>query len=327
MATLIPEFLLKDELAFECQLRGVPCEDTTAAVFRKRLRTALQSNLTVDCDKLVNLNPNDEFNLCASKILVLQELVSNLDDENFISTLPRVKNRLAHLNRRVQCLLDIHSPKLSEVQIASLETILIEIQKLGDILNKSETEFSLLCDLPPVSSIAQVCDQLGRLALPTSLPQIPDISPVPGPSKQDVEPVCSMTGNLVTLPNLTYVSAKQPASANAHVVFSGVPSTHQATALSNKVSFSNVFGKLTHPLEKMLKDFPATDGLHIPKFLHFLQLIVKLRQSNSLHEAQLLEIIYPFTLGPLAEQTNLAISQNLTFDKYHEDILSFFYSL
>ncbi|XP_063227204.1 uncharacterized protein LOC134533635 [Bacillus rossius redtenbacheri] len=133
-----------------------------------------------------------------------------------------------------------------------------------------------------------------------------------------------MTGNLVTLPNLTYVSAKQPASANAHIVFSGVPSTHQATALSNKVSFSNVFGKLTHPLEKMLKDFPATDGLHIPKFLHFLQLIVKLRQSNSLHEAQLLEIIYPFTLGPLAERTNLAISQNLTFDKYHEDILSFF---
>ncbi|XP_063216930.1 uncharacterized protein LOC134527875 [Bacillus rossius redtenbacheri] len=317
-STIVPEFLLKDELTFECLSRGLPCENTTTAVLRKSLRTALQNNVSVVSDNLKDIDPNEEFNLVSSKILVLQELVTNLvDDENFALTLPRVRNRLRHLERRVQSLLELHSLVLSEVQVASLKNVFAEVKKLLELVSKSELDFSLLRDLNPVSSMTQVCDRLAGLALPSASKQHPTTAPIPGPSHVNSDPP------VVGLPNLTYTTVTPPTSSNSRVTFSNASCVPHPVTTHN-TSLPNVFGKLTHPLEKMLKDFPTTDGLHIPTFLNFLKLIVKLRQSNSIHESQILEVIYPFTLGPLAERTQLAITQMFSFDQYHEDILSFF---
>jgi hypothetical protein len=116
-----------------------------------------------------------------------------------------------------------------------------------------------------------------------------------------------------------------PVVTQENVVLLGSPG-NVLTSASHQPTFqqSSVYAKLKNPMEHLLKDFPQADGLNVSVLLAFLKRLLKIVCFSSFSNVQVLEMIFPFTSGPLAERTALALANNFSFSKYHADILSFF---
>lgn len=86
----------------------------------------------------------------------------------------------------------------------------------------------------------------------------------------------------------------------------------------------SVFTKLSHPVERLLRELPAADGLEIHSLLDFLPTVIKIRTFFSIPDKTLLEIIYSYCRESLSGRVNAALVASLTFGQFHMDLLRFF---
>ncbi|KAJ8871981.1 hypothetical protein PR048_028321 [Dryococelus australis] len=133
------------------------------------------------------------------------------------------------------------------------------------------------------SNVATVCEQLANISLSTattislSTPALDSLVSFPSTSR---------VVSHVVLPSIPVHIPTTSSATLAHSIFATTPLMSFSLALTAQTLVSLPFGKITHPLERLLRDVPATDGLLVPK-------------------------------------TRYAISQYLTFDQYHDDVLHY----
>jgi hypothetical protein len=76
----------------------------------------------------------------------------------------------------------------------------------------------------------------------------------------------------------------------------------------------------------MLESLNVTDGLDVFDLVKFIRTLVRLRlmaPAFRMSTAHILQMVYPYTKGPLASKTLAAIHSGDMLDRYHEQILSF----
>ncbi|KAJ8889450.1 hypothetical protein PR048_008949 [Dryococelus australis] len=106
---------------YELNIRDITPADTNVASVQTALRSALHADIPPDINQLNNLDVEQEYDACATNVLVLTDSISDLEDATSLQSLPRLRNRLAHLERRCHNLLNVHENELEEVQVSSLK--------------------------------------------------------------------------------------------------------------------------------------------------------------------------------------------------------------
>ncbi|XP_063237515.1 uncharacterized protein LOC134539421 [Bacillus rossius redtenbacheri] len=209
--------------------------------------------------------------------------------------------------------------------------------------------------VPPISSTSQSFFAVSTPPIPAATTQIPSGVHV------STAPITSVTfsGNLpanphpLTQQNLFFPFATNQSYFNPYSQFHSLltsgqgtpiptiptaqiahpsppppPSTqnHPETTLpvTPRAAEYSCYGKIAHPVERLLVGFPETSGLDPDKLIEFIRHLLKIRQKGGIPDKQLLEIVFPYTQPPLSERTSQAIENSYSFDKYHEEILNFF---
>lgn len=119
----------------------------------------------------------------------------------------------------------------------------------------------------------------------------------------------------------SYISSSQPSFVNLGVRATDRPSFSSQAGSSRVSRFSNQF-KIKTPIERHLKQLPDADGLDHQVLLQFLAQALLIREKAGWSDEELLDCLQHFTRRPLADFVTSALVQHLTFDKFHEEVLS-----
>jgi hypothetical protein len=84
------------------------------------------------------------------------------------------------------------------------------------------------------------------------------------------------------------------------------------------------YGKIPHPVDRVLRELPTVSGLDVEPLLRFLLKVRKLRDTFNLADRPLLELIYPFCKSPLSERVAEALRSSVDFDQFYEDVIQYF---
>lgn len=87
---------------------------------------------------------------------------------------------------------------------------------------------------------------------------------------------------------------------------------------------SNIFGKITNPIERYLNDIPSTDGLHIPKLLDFIRIMLKLKSQFQVADNQILDLLSCFARNPLQSRILSCMQQHLDVQQVHQHLINCF---
>ena len=62
---------------------------------------------------------------------------------------------------------------------------------------------------------------------------------------------------------------------------------------------ADLYGKITHPVEKLLAEIPYTDGLNVTKLLNFIKYLLQIKDLQQLNDWQILQVLLPKCIPPL----------------------------
>ncbi|TLY45770.1 MAG: hypothetical protein E6K54_08695, partial [Gammaproteobacteria bacterium] len=127
----------------------------------------------------------------------------------------------------------------------------------------------------------------------------------------DINPSKSPIGEVVNLPPANVQNIPAP-SANA-------PDINHVNVWQNAM-----YSKLENPLNKYLRYFKPTDGLHVNELLDYLKVCVQLQDEMSLKCQQMYDLAISYAHGPLLSKLLQAKSNKLDFKCFHSDVLSCF---
>jgi hypothetical protein len=304
---MLPEYLHKDELQYELEVRGVP----TAGLDVAALRSAFRKSRHLKEDPL--LLGNTHLLLDHEAVLAffqdrynqIKDLVENTDACRISADFPRYVHRLRHLANRLGHLL----------QYENLGA------QLQSSTQKLERELSAI--------VEYVTNQL-RAA--ETMPPVPVIEPDAYPSV-DFQGRPNLVTDTATFPLTDTLRAPSGHAdlENPRVDRSLITSYHAPSSLlgSHGSTYATpfAFAKLPNPVRKLLVDLRVADGLEVGTLLKWLRVLIRMRDmsvgSGAFH-TQILHILYGFTKGALASRTLAAIHRGDTLDVYHRDVLAFF---
>ena len=105
MAQFNPDLLLKDELCYEALLRGLPYANLTVAELRKTLRESRQDT-PAQLGRLSEIDLDSERETCYAKYRELTSISQSLHEEKSPAIILRTTQRIEHLTRRINNLLN-----------------------------------------------------------------------------------------------------------------------------------------------------------------------------------------------------------------------------
>ncbi|XP_039291379.1 uncharacterized protein LOC120353015 isoform X1 [Nilaparvata lugens] len=87
---------------------------------------------------------------------------------------------------------------------------------------------------------------------------------------------------------------------------------------------SSFYNKLRNPVESFLKNLQPCDGLNIDSLLKFLEAAIKIHDLSVMSDTSLLQILVPYTTGPLGDKILYSLNSNASFKQFHLDLLKYF---
>lgn len=303
--TIVPEFLHKDELAYELEVRGINTEGLNVADLRSLFRKSreVEENPGACTNSDIFLAPNKVVTFCYDRFQQIKNLVENTDCSSIGLDFPRYLHRLRHVSTRLRHLLQLG--KLAPDVRADMVNFQEEVQQYMQYM------------------IAQV-DSLQRSHASGDQPAAVSFLKVQGAAPSDFNSAELQSGMHLTVPKLTpdtcLPSQAQPLSPSQ-----GVPPVvnYDSSTLGGSLRFAD----LPNPVHKMLESLHVTDGLTVSELIEFLRALVRLRlmaPAFRISTAQILQILYGFAKGPLASKILAAIHSGDTLDAFHEHLLAFF---
>jgi hypothetical protein len=79
----------------------------------------------------------------------------------------------------------------------------------------------------------------------------------------------------------------------------------------------------SHPVDRILRELPAVNGLDVELLMRLLLKVRKLRNTFNLTDKSLFELIYPFCKSSLSERVDEALRALVDFDQFH-DVIQYF---
>jgi hypothetical protein len=84
---------------------------------------------------------------------------------------------------------------------------------------------------------------------------------------------------------------------------------------------NSCYSKLPNPMERFLREIPHTDGLRIQDLLKFITIAIKIKTCLEMPDAQLFQLLFPYSHGLLSEKIQKAMKLNSSFDTFHADLI------
>ena len=108
------------------------------------------------------------------------------------------------------------------------------------------------------------------------------------------------------LNTLTISEPPQPSGHHTRTSRYAITTPNAATNPSKcipNVNFNvDLYGKITHPVEKIITEIPYTDGLSITKLLNFIRYLLQIKDLQQLNDWQILQVILPKCKPPLRDR-------------------------
>jgi hypothetical protein len=251
---------------------------------RKKVRVALKENSEENIKNLANLNLVDELDLCSKKLYELNTTIESLEQPVSSTLVNRVITRSEHLSRRVFYVYSLANKSSNEELKNNFKTLNNSVKTLVENVQSFKAE----------SQYQSLVPEMANLQIESN-----PVSDVPKP-----DPVVNTQESTVIVDS---------------------PYRFQTSASTQPmINQPSLYAKLKNPIEHLLRDFPRADGLNIPSLLTFIRRLLKVVGFSTFDNIQVLELVFPFTSGPLAERTAIALANNYCFSRYHADLLSFF---
>ena len=91
---------------------------------------------------------------------------------------------------------------------------------------------------------------------------------------------------------------------------------------TSQLNFNTEFyGKITHPVERILSEIPTTDGLNITKFLAFIKHLLQIKDLRQLKDDQILQVLLPKCRSPLKDRVLESLRYNHPVEELHTTCL------
>ena len=87
---------------------------------------------------------------------------------------------------------------------------------------------------------------------------------------------------------------------------------------------ADLYGKITHPVEKLLTEIPYTDGLNVTKLLNFIKYLLQIKDLQQLNDWQILQVLLPKCKPPLKNRVIESLSSTLPVEDLHTSIIKYF---
>ena len=84
------------------------------------------------------------------------------------------------------------------------------------------------------------------------------------------------------------------------------------------------YGKITHPVEKIITEIQYTDGLSITKLLNFIKYLLQIKDLQQLNDWQILQVLLPKCKPPLRDRVLESLSSTLPGEELHTTIIKHF---
>ena len=87
---------------------------------------------------------------------------------------------------------------------------------------------------------------------------------------------------------------------------------------------ADLYGKITHPVEKILTEIPYTDGLNVSKLLNFINYLLQVKDLQQLSDWQILQVLLPKCKPPLKNRVMEALTSTFPVEELHSLIIKYF---
>ena len=256
---VVPEFLYKDELTYELEIRGIRTEGLNVAELRSLFRKSRQvmENLDACTSSDILLAPDKVVSFCLDRFQQIKNLVENTDSSSIALDFPRYLHRLRHLSTRLRHLLQ--SSKLEP----DVRVDMVKFQEeVGQYMQHMMVQVESL----------QQSTSLGDQPAAVPLLKVQD----PAPSVLDSPIVQS--GTHLTLSNPTPGICLPPQAqslCSSHVIPPVVNYDSSSLGGSSQVA------RLPNPVYKMSESLCVTNGLNVSELVVFLRASVRNSASAS----------------------------------------------
>ena len=87
---------------------------------------------------------------------------------------------------------------------------------------------------------------------------------------------------------------------------------------------TELYGKITHPVERILSEIPTTDGLNITKLLDFIKHLLQIKDLRQLRDDQILQVLLPKCRSPLKDRVLESLRYNHPVEELHTTLIRHF---
>ena len=95
--------------------------------------------------------------------------------------------------------------------------------------------------------------------------------------------------------------------------------------ITSHVNFSvDLYGKITHPIEKILSEILYTDGLSITKLLAFIKYLLQIKDLQQLSDREILQVLLPKCRPPLKDRVQVSLSSQHPVEELHTTLIRHF---
>lgn len=350
MSRFNPDLLLRDELSYEALLRDLPHVDVRVAELRRNLRGKNQ-DLPIDINRLKVLELDNEVETCVAKYNELTSLTQTIPEEKSPVEILRTQYRVEHLTRRISNLLtwpDITSipseiQKFAEQALQQLPGITRNIRRASDKFSAVEIQEALArMTLSPLSS--PTADPKTVIAANNDEPPITKTTEVQPSTSSMVETVQPAANISMVQVEQIIPSSRIPFDTTDHSVSHPFSLTTQSQYRINpppllpietemphrnqsrrEVNYHpNLYGKIAHPMERILTQIPCTDGLNVQKLVTFLKGLLDIKDIPHVTDDQALTVLLAYVRPPLKDRVQDAVNNQLSIDRLHTQIIQHF---
>ena len=114
---------------------------------------------------------------------------------------------------------------------------------------------------------------------------------------------------------LTISEAPQPSGHHNRTSKYAFTTPNAASGPPRSIPHANfnldLYGKITHPVEKIITEIPYTDGLSITKLLNFIKYLLQIKDLQQLNDWQILQVLLPKCKPPLKDRVLESLSSTL----------------
>lgn len=342
MSRFNPDLLLGDELSYEALLRGLPHANVRVTTLRQNLRGANQ-DVPIDRNRLTELDLSYEVETCIAKYNELTSIAPRIREDKTPIEILRTTYRVEHLTRRIGNLL----------MWPGENVLTVETQTFAD---------QALRELPGIiKALRRTSEKFSRDEIQDALSKV-NVSPISSPSAE-INPEITLEKDMVPGDDLALKAANTETQLFSKETQHSIGATHAEPVLQTRelqnyamttpnacsldrpvrpqtrldlpiqtrsrgdepqLYETNLFAKITHPIQSVLSLIPLTDGLSVTKLMEFMKCLLNIKDIPQVTDDQVLPLLLAYARPPLRERIQQAVYRRSSIDALHADLIQHF---